>query len=150
MLKRYLHPGALKLGDTLKKARVFLLVALKALRRGEVREHAVHGYVIARRAQLRDKSAEFLSGDKADAVQSRIYFNMNMRGLTDGARRCLKLRDKAGAAAGEREPGLDGGLKLEGERGVHHDYALAYAAAAQLKPLGHVGHRKAAHAVQRF
>ena len=86
MLKRYLHPGALKLGDTLKKARVFLLVALKALRRGEVGEHAVHGYVIARRAALRDKSAEFLSGDKADAVQSRIYFNMNMRGgLTDGA-----------------------------------------------------------------
>ena len=150
VLKRYLHPSALKLGDTLKKARVFLLVALKALRRGEVGEHTVNDYIIARRAQLRDKSAEFLSGDKADAVQSRIYFNMNMRGLTDGARRCLKLRDKAGAAAGERESGLDGGLKLEGERGVHHKDALAYAAAAQLKPLGHMGHGKAAHAVQRF
>ena len=102
MLKRYLHPGAFKLSYPLKKARVFLLVALKALRRGEVGEHTVNDYIIARRAQFRDKSAEFLSGDKANAVQPCIYFNMNMRGLTDGARRCLKLRDKAGAAAGER------------------------------------------------
>ena len=53
-------------------------------RRGEVGEHTVNDYIIARRAQLRDKSAEFLSGDKANAVQPRIYFNMNMRGPIHG------------------------------------------------------------------